>query len=138
VADQFGRLEGTIDRGQAARLRLEVAALAAGRTSGPRRLAGRQFPQVPLLHLPAQLAAQLVGGQLDHRVVRHPLDRAVGPLQGHRGLGRFGHQPGQLLPQFFLHFLHSAFHGDPPKQAPLLAKPPTTPPIYRPQPKSSY
>lgn len=138
MADQFGRLERTVDRGQIAGLRLEVAALAALRTRGPRRLAGRQFPQVLLLHLPAQVAAQPVGGQLDHRVVRHPLDRAIGPLQGHGRLGRLGHQPRQLLLQFFPHFLHPAFHGSSSKTGPLLAKPPTTPPVYRPKPKFSY
>lgn len=55
------------------------------------------FAHVTGLHRTAELPPQFVGAGLDHRIVRHTDDRAVGPIQSNRNSGRFLKQFVQLL-----------------------------------------
>jgi hypothetical protein len=64
---------------------------------------------MPPLDLTAELLPQFVSPQLDDRVVRHPLNRAVGAIQSHRDFRRFREQTRE----FFLKFVHVPLHGYP-------------------------
>jgi hypothetical protein len=76
---------------------MKVATGSTRGTLGLGRPFGHDLSHVPLLNLAAELLAHFVASQLDDRVMGHPTNPSVGPIQGHTDLGRLLEQAVQFL-----------------------------------------
>jgi hypothetical protein len=110
MSAEFGEPDRPVDRGHRAFAGVQLAVGPASGARGPRGLLRHHRLHLPLLDQAAELLAQVMRPQLDDRIVRYPLDRPTGAIQGDRDFRRFPEQTRE----FFLHFVDMPLHGNPP------------------------
>jgi len=86
------------------------------------------------LNLSTELLSHFVSPALDDRVVRHPLNGAIRPIQCHRNLGGLLEQIVQLFPQP----QGIAVHGQSPSDEFCVSPTNQTRPVYHGNPRFSY
>ncbi len=109
MSAEFGEPERPVDRRHRAFVGVQ---LTVGPTSGTRSPCGvlrHHRLHLPLLNHAAELLPQFMGPQLDDRIVRDPLNRPVGSIQGDRDFRSFSEQTRE----FVLQFVDMPLHGNP-------------------------
>jgi hypothetical protein len=109
MSAEFGEPERPVDRCHRAFVGVQLTVGPTSRARGPCGLLRHHRLHLPLLNHAAELTPQLMGPQLDDRIVRDPLNRPVGSIEGDRDLRSFSEQTRE----FFLQFVDMPFHGDP-------------------------
>jgi hypothetical protein len=112
MSAEFGERERPVDRGHRAFVGVQLTVGPTSGARGPCGLLRHHRLHLPLPNHAAELTPQLMGPQLDDRIVRHPLNRPVGSIQGDRDFRSFSEQTRE----FFLQFVDVPLHGNPPNQ----------------------
>jgi len=107
---EFGEPERPVNRGHRAFVGVQLTVGPTSGTRGPCGLLRHHHLHLPLLNHAAELTPQFMGPQLDDRIVRYPLNRPVGSIQGDRDFRSFSEQTRE----FFLQFVDMPLHGNPP------------------------
>ena len=109
---EFGERDWPVDRSHRAFVGVQLTVGPTSGARGPCGLLRHHRLHLPLLNHPAELLPQVMRPQLDDRIVRHPLNRPVGSIQGDRDFRSFSEQTRE----FFLQFVDVPLHGNPPNQ----------------------
>lgn len=109
---EFGERDRPVDRGHRAFVGVQLTGGPTSGARGPCGLLRHHRLHLPSLNHAAELLSQVMRPQLDDRIVRHPLNRPVGSIQGDRD---FRSVPEQTR-EFFLQFVDVPLHGIPPDQ----------------------